>query len=66
MSCCFRISFFINNQKIFLLLGYSKPVGRYSENSYPLLPFESVETGGHSFEHDRSVIVQDEFLETSG
>ena len=66
MCCYFRTSFFINNQKMFLFLGYSIPVGHYSQNSYPLLAFESVETGGRSLQHDRSVISQDEFLETSG
>ena len=66
MPCYFRTSFFIYNQKMFLFLGYAIPVGHYSQNSYPLLPFESVETGGRSLQHDRSVITQDEFLETSG
>lgn len=51
---------------MFLFLGYSIPVGHYSQDSYPLLPFESVETGGRSLQHDRSVISQDELLETSG
>ena len=51
---------------MFLFLGYSIPVAYYSQNSYPLLAFESVETGGRSLQHDRSVISQDEFLETSG
>lgn len=66
MRCYFRTFFFINNHKMFLFLGYSIPVGHYSQNSYPLLPFESVETGGRSLQHDRSVISQDEFFETSG
>ncbi|CAH3196055.1 unnamed protein product, partial [Porites evermanni] len=51
---------------VLIAKGYAIPVGHYSQNSYPLLPFESVETGGRSLQHDRSVISQDEFLETSG